>query len=55
MTTLVEELKDEERIKELARMLGGGGLDSAITFKHAQELIKFHKDSTPHSSPQQPL
>ena len=51
--TLVEKIKATQRIKELARMLGGGGLDSIITTKHAQELIKIQANSSP--SPQQQL
>jgi len=44
--TLVEKLKVSQRIKELARMLGGGELDSTITTKHAQELMKLHTNSS---------
>ncbi|MBI5555490.1 MAG: DNA repair protein RecN [Elusimicrobia bacterium] len=37
--TRIKQLEYEERIKEIARMLGGETL-SAISLKHAQELIK---------------
>ena len=51
--TLVEKLKAGQRIKELSRMLGGGSLDSTITIKHAQELMKLHTNSS--NYPQQRL
>ena len=51
--TLVEKLKTGQRIEELSRMLGGGSLDSTITIKHAQELMKLHTNSSTY--PQQRL
>ncbi len=42
--TLVKKLTDEERINEIARMLGGDEV-SALTLKHAQEMVKQSKKS----------
>jgi DNA repair protein RecN (Recombination protein N) len=41
---VVEQLHDEQRIHELARMLGGG-IHSVMAMKHAQELIEGEESS----------